>query len=309
MKCPHCGGSGSRAGAREAFRPRSGCVYAQADFPQLELYTFAQCCMSWFGFSKLAEALNAGLDPHLEVASRIVGGLTYDEAKIALKDKTHPKSKPIKEARGAAKPLNFGLPGGLGVDSYVDYAWKGYGVRVAPERAKELKEIWFEAWPEAKPYFARINALCANESRRATVETLFTKRSRGNATYCAACNNGFQALGADIAKRAGWLIARAQFVGTPSSWWAKQHSGERSPLFGGRAVAMIHDEFISEVRRDERAHDAAYEQSDLMVDAANEHLPDVPLVRAKMEPTLMDLWSKRAEQVFDDRGRLVPWAA
>jgi DNA polymerase-1 len=312
MPCATCAGTGYLAGARECFRPRPGYVYAQADFPQLELYTLAQCCVTWLGQSKLAEALNAGLDPHLLVGATIVG-ISYDDAKRALKDSKHLLHVQVKEARGAGKVANFGFPGGLGIDSLIAFAWKAYGVRLTRDLAKKLKEQWYAALPEMPLYFARVNALCANESGRATVETLWTKRIRGQASYCAACNNGFQALGADCAKRAMCLITKAQYVGTPSERYknAIRQSNAApyllSPLFNSRTVAFVHDEFIAEVRDDERAHDAAHELAALMVEGANVYLPDVPILLSKMEPLLMRRWSKKAEPTFDARGRLVPW--
>lgn len=308
MRCEVCHGLGTLAGAREAFRPRPGYVYAEADFPQLELYTLAQCCQSWLGESRLAIALNGGLDPHLAVAA-LIERISYDEAKKALKDKKHPLNKAIKEARGAGKVANFGFPGGLGIDSLIDYAKKTYGVVLTRDQAEQLKEHWLTAWPEMKRYFARIRALCANDMKRATVETLWTKRTRGNATYCAACNTGFQALGADCAKRAACLLARAEYVGIPSKLFASKNPGKLSPMYNGRTVAFIHDEFIAEVLNDETAHDAAYELAALMVEGANEFLPDVPIPLSKMEPLLMMKWSKNAVSTFDDNGRLIPWAA
>jgi DNA polymerase-1 len=163
-------------------------------------------------------------------------------------------------------------------------------------RAKELKAQWFEAFPEMPHYFARVNALCDNDSGRAFVETLFTKRWRGQATYCAACNNGFQALGADCAKNAAWLIAKAQYV------------DEKSPLYNTRTVAFVHDEFIGEVVDEPaRADAAARELARVMVEGANAFLPDVPIALEKMEPLLMRRWSKEAVSTFDKEGRLVPW--
>lgn len=84
--------------------PRNGRVYAQCDYPQLELYTLAQCCVTRFGESKLAEALNSGMDPHLLVSSLIVG-CSYTDAvqRYAAGDKE------VKTARNAAKVANFRL--------------------------------------------------------------------------------------------------------------------------------------------------------------------------------------------------------
>jgi DNA polymerase-1 len=292
--CLQCNGTGFLHGARECFKPREGKVFAQADYPQLELFTLAQCCKTWLGASRLAEALNSGLDPHLQVAALIVG-IPYDEAKRALKDETHPQHKQVKEARGAGKVANFGFPGGLGINSLVAYAKKAYGVVLTPARAKQLKEHWVKAWPEMPFYFARINGLIDENTGKATVETLWTKRYRGRASYCASCNNGFQALGADCAKRAAWLLAKAMYV------------DRSSPLFNARAVAFIHDEFIIETNDDATAHDAAHELARLMVEGANAYLPDVQIPLSKMEPLLMRRWSKNATPTFGADGRLVPW--
>ncbi len=306
---PNIQNQSKREGFREAFVPRPGMLFAEADYPGLELYTWAQCCAVWFGFSKLADALNSGMDPHLMLGADLLG-ISYEQA-LANK-----KSPEVKRARQQAKPGNFGFAGGMGIPKFYATtrkqvissagrkAWDELGL--TEELCKVLKDKWEARWPEAKPHFARVRELTAGGL--ANVETLFTQRHRGGATYCATANNGFQALGADIAKEAAWRIARAQHVGTPSASWKLAHPGMQSPLFNSRAVAFIHDEFISEVPDDERAHDAAWEQADLMLEAANHYLPDVPISREKMEPLLMSRWSKAAVSTFDLNRRLITWA-
>jgi len=275
-------------GIREAFVPRDGMVFAQADYPQLELYTLAQCCFSWLGHSKLGEALNAGLDPHLAMAATILG---IDLATA----KAHKKREDVQNARQTSKVANFGFPGGLGPASLILFARKTYGVTLTQEQARTLKEQWLATWPEMREYFARVNQLFGDDCERASIETLFTERHRGGATYCAACNNGFQALGADCAKRALCLVAEAQYC-EPGS-----------PLYGTRTVAFVHDEIIVECNDDSKAHDVALELARLMVDGANEYLKTVPIRLSNMEPTLMRVWSKKAEQRWDVNKRLVPW--
>lgn len=277
-----------RKGVRQAFVPRPGKVFAQADFPQLELFTLAQCCVSWLGQSRLADALNAGLDPHLAMAATILG-ISYEEAAA------NKKREDVDHARQTAKVANFGFPGGLGAPKLVLYARKTYDVILSIEQAKALKEQWFATWPEMRFYFARVNALFGDDVERASIETLFTERVRGGATYCAACNNGFQALGVDCAKAALTLVAEAEYVDA------------RSPLYNSRTVAFVHDEIIAETDDAPGAHDAAFELARLMAEGANRYLPNVPIPMSKMEPTLMRAWSKEAKQIFEG-GRLVPWA-
>jgi hypothetical protein len=297
---PNIQNQSKREGYREAFIARPGMLFMQCDYPTLELYTLAQCCISWLGQSKLAETLRAGRDPHLAVAAVILQK-SYEWCE-ANKD-----SPEVEKARQLAKPANFGFPGGMGIKKFVTATRKtvvGYGGRAAWEalglteaRARQLKEQWFTAFPEMPYYFARVNALCDTDDGRASVETLFTERWRGQATYCATSNNGFQALGADCAKNAAWLIAEAQYT------------DRKSPLYNTRTVAFVHDEFIGEVRDDERAHAAAYALAERMAAGANEFLPDVPIPLAKLRPLLMKRWSKKAKPRFDHNERLIAWAA
>ena len=70
-----------------------------------------------------------------------------------------------------------------------------------------------------------------------------------------------------------------------------------------RAVMFVHDELIGEVREDV-AHDCAVRVSQIMVDAMRIITPDVAV---KAEPCLMRRWNKRAEPVFNNDGRLIPW--
>jgi hypothetical protein len=103
-------------------------------------------------------------------------------------------------------------------------------------------------------------------------------------------------LGADAAKAAGYLIARACYY------------DKTSPLYGCRIVNFVHDEWILEVPDDEGwvlATAAANELSRLMVLGASPFVPDVPM---GAEPQLMRRWSKQAKRLVDEKtGNLIPW--
>lgn len=285
---PNIQNQSKREGIRECFIPRPGKVFAQCDYPQLELYTLAQCCMSWLGTSKLAEALNSGVDPHLMFAAR-VAGTTYPQAEALLAA----GDKRIKRFRNFGKVFNFGKPGGLGIPKLTIYAKKVFKLDLTEDYARELNAEWYATWPEMPHYFARVNALCDTPDGKAVVETLFTKRIRGGASYCAACNNGFQALGSDCAKSACRNIGH------------RLYANQGSALFGSRLVAFVHDEFIVETNDGPNAHDAAYELAQAMSEGANVYLPDVPIPVSRLKPVLMRRWSKDAPQMFDEKGRLI----
>lgn len=272
-------------GHRECCVPRPGYLYAAADYSQFELRTWAQVCKAWLGYSDLADVLNSGRDPHLEMAAAILE-CSYEQAK-ALFDAG---DKAADNARQTGKVGNFGFPGGLGADRFVHFAALQYGVFLTVEKAKALKALWIRRWREAKPYLALIGQL--TDSRFPIIEQLYSKRYRGGVGFCDACNSPFQGLAADAAKSAGWLIAKAMYL-----------ESEGSILFGSRLVNFVHDEFIAEVP-EEIAPECAEELARLAVVGAAPWLPDCPPVA---EPVLMRRWTKAAKTKRDASGKLVVW--
>lgn len=276
-----------KKGIREAFVPRPGKVFAQADFEGLELHTLAQACKELVGFSELGDVLNKGVDAHSELAASILG-TTYDDIRAKIKDKN---SKEY-DVRQAAKVANFGFPVGLGAKSLVFYARKTYGVSITEPQAKILKQQWLARWPEMREYFAFVGELCDNPSGLGTVHQLFVGRQRGGSRYTAACSSFSQGLGGDAAKEAVWRVTEAMYT-KPDS-----------PLYGDHIVAFVHDEIIAEVDDDDTAHEAAIELSKLMREGANMYIKDYPV---EAPPVLMRMWSKEAGAVYDANKRLVPW--
>lgn len=286
------------SGPRECIVPRPGMVFIQADYEALELRTLAQVCIKLLGASKLADALNAGIDPHLQMAASILG-ISYDRA-LVLKNA---KNTALDNARQTGKVANFGFPGGLGPKNLVIWAKKTYDISLTEGRARELKQQWLATWPEMVCFFDKVNKWGRDaghslfESGIAkdgliNVEVPISGWMRGGATYCAACNTLFQSLGAAAAGRGFRYLAKACY------------RDRSSILFGSRNVLHIHDENIGEILDDMYAHEKALEWERLMVKGANEMLPDVP---ATAPPMLMRWWSKKAWPVKDERGMLVPW--
>lgn len=272
-------------GIRECFVPREGKVFAQGDYEALELHTLAQWCISHGIPSKLGEALNAGKDVHTMMAATMLG-ITYEEGLVRKKA----KDPVLKDARQKAKPINFGFPGGLGIEKFVAFARVQYGVILTEAEAKQAKEAWLTLWPEMHQFFY-LSAQATAGGRLATETHLFSGRIRGGCRYTALCNGRFQGLGADAAKRGLCLVTRACYADTAS------------PLYGARPIGFFHDEILAEVAI-KGAPEAAVELGRLMVKGANEFLPDVP---SKVDPLLMEVWSKDAEPIKDENGRLKVW--
>lgn len=281
-----------KGGIRECFVPRPGYWYAFCDYSFIELCTLAQSCLDMFGWSEMADAINAGLDPHLDMAASMLG-VTYEDA-VARKKQGDPQ---IGEYRQLSKALNFGFPGGLGPAKFVEYARAGYGVSLTEQEARRRKEDWYKKWPEMRMYHQHFGSLTMGDRKFALVQP-GSGRIRGEVGFCDGANSVFQGRAADGAKRAGWYIAKECYLHDPY----RDGSGP-TPLYGARPVLFVHDEFILEVPV-ETAHEATLRLSKVMVAGMREVVPDV---KVGTEYAVATRWYKGASAVYDANGRLIPW--
>jgi hypothetical protein len=277
-------------GVRECFTARPGFYLCSVDYDCAELRSHAQVNLWLFGRSAQAEFFQNDPtgDPHLELAASILG-ISTEEAKARKKL----GDKEIKGVRQMCKALNFGLPGGMGVDRLIESARKGYNVKMTREEAQLRKRQWLERWPEMREYFDYVSTTVGLGG--ATIMQMRPggkpHRKRGDVGYCDGANSLFQGLTADAAKHAAFLVSEECYC------------DETSPLYGSYPVGFLYDEVLAEVPI-EKAHEAAHRLAEVMCKGAQEWLPDVPVTAS---PALMKVWSKLAEAVYDDKGRLIPW--
>jgi hypothetical protein len=273
-----------KGGYRECVVPREGHVFFGADYDNGESCTFAQVCLAVVGRSALADLLNSGGDEHVRMAAALEG-VTYEEmlARIKAGD---PDAKALRQF---AKIPNFGLKGGMGAPTLVDFARKN-GVEIDEHRARELRSIWYGLDDAVPEYFAWVGDLI--ERTRGVVVQIGSGRIRARVGFTDAANGFFQALLADLAKDAFSRATRACYV-----------PGVDDRLLGCRVPLFLHDEIIGEAPED-RAADAAEALSEIMREAAKDWCPDVP---PGASPYLMRRWYKGAETVRDAAGRLRVW--
>jgi hypothetical protein len=107
-------------GVRECIEARPGYVFSSEDYTGGELVTHAQSCLWIVGASKLADALNKGLNAHAALAGTILS-MSYEDVTKAIKA----GSKRESDTRQAAKPANFGFPGRMGGGKLVLQQRKG----------------------------------------------------------------------------------------------------------------------------------------------------------------------------------------
>jgi len=288
-------------------------LLASIDYGTLELCTLAQTNLWWQSKSKMAEAINAGRDLHLQFAARMLG-IDYEEAKARLKD----KDLIVKDFRQLAKPINFGLPGGLGAAKLVTFARQSYGARfcelahvaekcsvkmeVDPRSgarvcaacwdvAKRLKREWLAEWDEMPTYFEIVTEIVEG-SLAGALQIPGPEGDpgliRGGCRFTEAANAPFQGLAARGAKRALYRVSRECYTDRSSVLW------------GTRPLVFVHDEILAEVPL-ERPVAAAHRMSEIMVASMRELVPDVAI---RAEPVLMTRWIKGAEAGKNKDGTL-----
>lgn len=220
--------------------PRSGVIRSMytaeknhsliiTDYTALELATLSQVLKNRYGYSVMADKINQGEDLHTYYASVLHN--------IDQKDVT-------KAQRQEAKAANFGFPGGLGLDTFIQFS-EGYGLSMDRKQAGLMKDAWFAAFPEMKRYL--------RETQEGMVYTE-TGRARGNAFYCAAANTPFQGLAADGAKLALYELDKQ----------------------GLNVVAFVHDEIVIE-ELDCDIEEARELLEQAMIKGMQEVVPDVAI--------------------------------
>ena len=215
-------------GIREMFKASEGNTFIITDYSTLELCTLSQVLLNKYGESTMGDLINEGRDLHRYYAS-ILHDISEDRVS--------------KNQRQEAKAANFGFPGGLGIDTFRKFS-SGYGLELSETQAQNMKDAWFQAFPEMRGYL---------NNEEGNVYTT-TGRRRGNTTYCAEKNTPFQGLAADGAKLALYNLDRAGF----------------------RIVGFVHDEIICEVPKT-MAEQKLGEMESIMVDSMQRVVPDVKI--------------------------------
>lgn len=218
-----------QGGIRQLFQASEGNTFIITDYSAIELCTLAQITYNQFGESVMREKINAGDDLHKYYAS-----ILYD----------CPISEVTKDMRQKAKAANFGFPGGLGIHTFIEFS-RGYGLNLSESDAKQMKKVWFNAFPECKQYLGDTNNdFCWT----------LTGRKRGNCRYTAQKNTPFQGLAADGAKLALYNLDRQ----------------------GYKVVMFVHDEVVIEVEKS-RVEASKRDVEAIMIQSMDNVCPDVKI--------------------------------
>jgi len=232
----------------------------------------------------------------------------------------------FKYYRTLAKPTGLGFPGGLGAATMVAFAKGGYKVDLTLDVAKQLREVWKETYPEMVRYLDWVNKQCKDphhlpieveeddgKTKKQTFYTYDTPRGmhRARCGYCEAANGaGLQAFSAEGALEALYRVQKTM--------WLSDYDGPLDSisifldivdpsrcLAGSYAINFLHDEIIFETPGTIHVPAAVVSTVEtIMVNAMEEITPDV---KAGAESAAMNRWYKKAEEIRDDAGNLIPW--
>lgn len=278
-KRPNQQNFGKLGGVRECIVPRAGC-FVLSDFSNLENVTLAQLIYRELGLSNMRDMLNNGIDLHARVAQMLLQ-IPYDE--VIRRKKTE---RAVKEARDMGKPANYGLAGGMNSPlTFQRYARGGYNVKMDLETTIRVMLAWKEmspdqmAWREA--HGAGWPQALGGDGRFefGDVQLPNSDIIRRNVAATIRANTPFQALGAETADEAGWLLSEEQY------------------LYGrlpGRVSLFIHDEFGTDCE-ESAATEVAQIQERCMIEAAANVLPDMKM---KVDTKAVDRYSKDGESIW-----------
>lgn len=231
---------------RSCIIPPPGKLFLQSDWSQVEVVALATVLDALLQrTSNLTKIINGTVcingthypnDVHTMLAALILEE-PYEVIYLQRKD-----VKRIIDARQMAKAAVFGLPGGMGVRTFMTFAQDAYGVFLTIKQAQRLKRLWYQLLGEDMyEYFDYIETMWDKQ-----ITQLVSKRVRSGLTYCAAANTLFQGLAADAAKYTMCAI----------EWAAETEPDEFQTLLPGlRSLGLlktvnyqlnqfIHDEFI-----------------------------------------------------------------
>lgn len=317
------------AGVRECIVARPGYVLCSCDYGGLELVTHAQSCLWLLGWSKLADALNSGIKVH-DALGASMAGWSYDEmiARVKVGDKL------AKSFRQAAKPANFGFPGGMGAPKLVLQQRKQGPDTTGPDGRKyrglrfclltggekvcghtKVTQWGYPGREKPLPPTCRRCIECAEEIRdkwfrqwpenkiyfeqivKPLVDSerpLVQHVSKRERGGVAFCDAANGYFSSLAQEGAKHALCRA-------AW--EEFCVPSSPLYRSRTILFAHDELVAELPED-RAHEAATRLSEVMVESMRLYTPDVVV---EAPPALMRRWYKGAEPRFNEAGRLIPW--
>lgn len=310
-----------KGGHRGIFCAAPGHLILAVDVCQAELCALAQANWIRFGKSRMRELINEDQDLHKWFAKEYICKRIYEKDWDLLTPQERDSM------RKDAKPVNFGLPGGLGEASFQAYALNSWGREFDRDTIHKLRESWFEAYPETRDH------LKPQEDEEATLRTMQAELRNYKIhspsllhtveDICSCLNdNGwtqkevnqfcFRCGKYQVTTFQGHKLRNCNFTdacnyafSVPTADTMSDVLGESERL-GLPLINFVHDEvhYHLPMRDEEKLQAQVRQGTELIRSITQKWIPDTLI---KVEPALMRKWYKEAEPVWYEDGSLGVW--
>ena len=216
----------------------------------------------------------------------------------------------FKHYRTMAKPVGLGYPGMLGSATLCTIAKATYGVVMDKTMAETLKGIWLDTYPEMGLYLNYIKKQCIDPHHSPIMEEDEDGKPKKRTYYAYDTKNGMHRAKCGICEAAnGTALQAPSAEGALDGLYEVQRAvwlAVDGSIFDGIIPIMfIHDEIVWECPTGDLVGERARAMEKIMVDCMELATPDV---KAGAESAAMLRWSKYAEPVWSDDGKiLLPW--
>lgn len=311
---------------RQCFIADEGCVFVDSDYSGIELVALGQICINRFGFSVLADKINADIDLH-----KYLGSIVYKkEMEMVTKDE-----------RQLCKALNFSLPVNVGANKLCQLIKLGTGKDVSEDDALFLKKAYLEAFPEVSLFYEShmdkhdftSSPFNSPDIARAVFRRIMygvTDNTKGEPygqnILAWAINFMLPRIRPDLVEwDLGEKLGREIFSETivlPNGFTRAKcsYTEARNVQFQGLAASgmkislfnllkerykvnmVIHDQVLVSIPDDKNKKEKALHISDIMVKSMSEVIPNVKI---KTEWGCSKKWFKNTKEVYDLEGNLL----
>jgi DNA polymerase-1 len=184
-----------------------GTKLISADYSAIELRVVADVTQD----PLLLQVFRSGGDPHRTTAARLVH---RSDAQIT------------KEERQQAKAVNFGFIFGMGAETFVEYAYACYQLKLSIAEAERFRNGYLNAYVGVAAWQRRTGRLKASSIR--TASGRLRRFENPDEGYCQRLNTPIQGTAADGMKKALILLH------------------QELPRFGAKLLLAVHDEVLIE---------------------------------------------------------------
>jgi DNA polymerase I-like protein with 3'-5' exonuclease and polymerase domains len=285
-------------------------VLVALDYSQMELCMLAESCYQFYGKSVMLDVINSGVDLHEWVGEQIKNKCSTISATT--------------DFRQLAKAPNFGLPGGLGVGTFVNYAKNTWGVELTEEQALEIIQLWKETFPEMEQHLqpavdedtlrTKLHMACLSifpKDPPVTNLQDFRRKMQDKGYEKELIDEVVNPMRRFIARTITGRIRPNQSFCEACNYTFQSAGADCTKYAaynviraGYRVVNYIHDELLVELLYDNTLPDKVNDIARIMRSSMSKICKHVKI---EVDYAVMKSWDKKAKAVYDSASNITIW--